>query len=106
MLDNIIPPNIKIDFIKIDVEGAELGVLKGSTETIKRCKPFIVFEFGLGASDYYRTKPDDIFVFLVEQCGLNISNIHDFLHNKPSLNLKSFSDNYYKSKEYYFVAHP
>lgn len=33
-----------VDFIKIDVEGSELSVLQGSVETIKRCKPVIMFE--------------------------------------------------------------
>jgi len=34
----------KIDFIKIDVEGAELLVLQGSINTIKKHKPVIIFE--------------------------------------------------------------
>jgi FkbM family methyltransferase len=33
-----------VSLIKIDVEGYELHVLRGAEETIKRCKPFIVFE--------------------------------------------------------------
>jgi len=36
-----IPPP---DFIKIDVEGAELEVFRGATETIRDHKPFILFE--------------------------------------------------------------
>lgn len=34
----------KADFIKIDVEGFEIEVLKGAVETIKRCKPVILVE--------------------------------------------------------------
>jgi FkbM family methyltransferase len=34
--------NIKIDFIKIDAEGAELGVLKGGRNTIINNKPLII----------------------------------------------------------------
>lgn len=33
-----------IDFIKCDVEGAELAVLRGSLETIKRCQPMLLLE--------------------------------------------------------------
>lgn len=34
----------KVDFLKIDVEGAEMEVLEGATETIGRCKPVILVE--------------------------------------------------------------
>ncbi len=47
-LDNMIKENkIKpddISFMKIDVEGAELDVLKGATNILKKGKPVIVFE--------------------------------------------------------------
>jgi FkbM family methyltransferase len=33
-------------FIKIDVEGAEREVIQGSMETIKRCRPVLLVEFG------------------------------------------------------------
>ena len=32
-LDNLIPANTKIDVLKVDVEGAELSVLRGATES-------------------------------------------------------------------------
>ena len=34
----------RVDFIKIDVEGMELEVLKGATETLKQHRPLIAFE--------------------------------------------------------------
>lgn len=34
----------RLDFLKIDVEQAEMMVIKGATNTIKRCKPVIEFE--------------------------------------------------------------
>lgn len=38
-----------VDMIKIDVEGAELGVLKGAENVIARCRPVVMFESGPGA---------------------------------------------------------
>jgi FkbM family methyltransferase len=35
----------RLDFIKIDVEGAELDVLNGAAETFKRFSPLVVMEF-------------------------------------------------------------
>jgi FkbM family methyltransferase len=34
----------KLDFVKIDVEGMELEVLKGSQETLKKFRPIVLFE--------------------------------------------------------------
>ncbi len=106
LLDNIIPESTKIDFIKIDVEGAEYGVLKGGLKTIQRNKPVIVFEFGLGASDFYGSKPEEVFRFLVDVCGLQVSNLSDWVKNKGVLSLEAFKHTYEKSLEYYFIAHP
>ncbi|QLC22457.1 FkbM family methyltransferase [Parasphingopyxis sp. CP4] len=42
--DSIVAPEAKVEFIKIDVEGAEYSVLRGLRETIRRCRPTILFE--------------------------------------------------------------
>ena len=44
-LDNKIPANLQPKVIKIDVEGFELEVLKGASETIKRFQPILIVEF-------------------------------------------------------------
>jgi FkbM family methyltransferase len=44
-VDDLIPRNKNIDFVKIDVEGAEYNALLGASELIKRCHPTIVSEF-------------------------------------------------------------
>ena len=35
-----------VDVLKIDVEGAELGVLRGAVRTLERCRPVVMFESG------------------------------------------------------------
>jgi FkbM family methyltransferase len=35
-----------VDVLKIDVEGAELGVLRGSVRTLELCRPLVMFESG------------------------------------------------------------
>lgn len=42
-IDNI-TNGLKIDLIKIDIEGGELTALKGATKTITECLPRIIFE--------------------------------------------------------------
>lgn len=104
-LDSIIKEN-PVHFIKIDVEGGELGVLKGAKETILRNKPIIIFECGLGASDYYHVKPQDIYELIVTNYGLKLSLLDRWLRDLPSLTKNEFIDIYEFNKEYYFIAYP
>lgn len=105
LLDEIIPANEKIDFIKIDVEGAELQVLKGGMKLIFKNNPIIVFEHGLGAADYYNTKPTDIFNLLCNRLEHKINTLHGLLEGIEELSLMQFSDLFYSGREYYFVAY-
>jgi len=41
----------KLDLLKIDVEGWEWFVLLGLAETIKRCRPVVVFEYSTSTKD-------------------------------------------------------
>lgn len=104
-LDDIIPEKSKVDFIKIDVEGAEMQVLKGAQNTIKRSKPVIVFEHGLGASEHYGTTPEHLHQFLTQECGMKISTMDGFLKGDQHLPTKSFAEQFHKGENYYFVAH-
>ena len=105
-MDSIIPASTKISLIKIDVEGAELGVLKGAKNLLQRDKPIVIFECGMGASDYYGTQPEDVFRFLNNEAGLKISLLQNWLHNKQPLTVEEFVVTYRDNREYYFIAHP
>jgi FkbM family methyltransferase len=72
-LDNIIPPGQHIDFIKIDVEGAEFQVLRGAQRILEESSPSIIFEFGMGAADCYGTTAEALFDLLVGQHGLELN---------------------------------
>lgn len=66
VLDDVIPEDVQVDFLKIDVEGAQLGVLQGATRILGRDRPTVVLEHG-GPSD------DDETVFgLLADAGLRI----------------------------------
>lgn len=103
LLDNMIPQSAEIDFIKIDVEGAELQVLRGATKTIRRCRPTIVFEHGLGAADYYGTTPEMIYDFF-ENRGYRISLMESWLQKGDSLSKSELCDRFYKGLDFYFLA--
>jgi FkbM family methyltransferase len=104
-LDEIIPGDIKIDFIKIDVEGGEYGVLKGAKKLLKSSQPIVVFECGMGASDYYGTNPIELYKFITEEVGLKVSTLKSYIKNNKPLTLNDFDYCFKTNKEYYFIAH-
>jgi len=104
-LEDVIPENVKIDFIKIDVEGAEFLVLSGAKNILLKSKPVVVFEYGLGASDFYGTDPEMIFSYF-KDAGYGIFLLNDFIKNKKPLDLASFNKQYHDKLNYYFVAAP
>ena len=106
LLDDIIPTDVFIDLVKIDVEGAEFRVMKGGVATLKRCKPVIIFEFGLGAADFYNSKPNELHAFLTRECGMKISTLKGFLDHAPELSESGFCSMFNEGSEYYFVGHP
>lgn len=107
-LDIIVSKDIPINFIKVDVEGAEFQVLLGAIEIIKRSKPLIIFEHGLGGADYYGTTPDNIYKLLVIEGGLKISLLEGWLKNgnEDSLRKSEFADQFWEGINYLFLAHP
>lgn len=102
-LDDLLS-DTKIDFIKIDVEGGEFGVLKGARNLLKKNLPTVLFECGKGASDYYGTQPSDIFNYLVQEIGLRVFTLDAFIKNGNALSQIEFVDCFENQKEYYFVA--
>lgn len=88
------------------MEGAELQVLRGGRDLIRRCKPVIVFEHGLGAADYYGTTPEDVFDLLVEGCGLRCFTMEQWLGSdgEKSLERAAFCDEFSSGRNFYLLA--
>lgn len=103
-MDRVLPTDTPIHLIKIDVEGAELQVLRGAVETIRRYQPVIVFEHGLGAADYYGTGPEDVHAVLVGECGLQLHLMERWLRGEPALERQEFADHFHQGRDYYFMA--
>jgi hypothetical protein len=104
-LDTLLPSNIHITIMKIDVEGGELHVLKGALATIKQCKLIIIFEHGLGASEFYGASPAKLFQLLTD-CGLHIATLKNWLHQKPAFTVQEFEQQFLQRLNYYFIAYP
>lgn len=62
-IDALVDPDTRVDFIKVDVEGAEYNALLGCHRIMEKCRPVIVTEFspdmigsisGISGPDYLR----------------------------------------------------
>ncbi len=104
-MDEVIPPEIVIGLIKIDVEGGEFGVLKGAENILRRDKPTVIFECGMGASDYYGTRPNELYDFITTKTGLKINTLKGYLKGNKPLSSAEFENCFNTNSEYYFIAH-
>lgn len=55
----------RVDFIKIDVEGYEVKVLKGASETINKCRPVMLIEVNSGALERSGSSATELLDLLV-----------------------------------------
>ncbi len=104
-LDEVIPADVPVHFVKIDVEGGEFAVLKGGVNLLRKNKPTIIFECGMGASEYYGTDPRALFDFIVNEIGLKVSLLKAYLDGRSPLTGNDFEQHFRENQEYYFVAH-
>jgi len=71
-LDDVLPRGVHPAFVKLDVEGAEEGMLRGAVETLHRHRPVVAFEHGRGSADVYGTTPGGIHDLLRGELGYEI----------------------------------
>lgn len=89
-LDNILHLDYRVDFLKIDVEGAELDVMLGGEKTIARDHPNILFECTKAGLNRSGCSAESIYKFLTEQHSYSIFLVKDFLNNNPPINFEQF----------------
>jgi FkbM family methyltransferase len=103
-LDDLVSADQTIKFIKIDVEGGELPVMRGAERLIRQHQPYIIFESGLGASDRYGTDGLRLYEFLVEKCEMEINTLDGFLLGRPGLLEHELVRLFETTERYYFIA--
>jgi len=105
-LDDLLPKEEEVSFIKIDVEGGEYHALRGAAEILKRNKPVVVFEAGAKSTSHYGVGPADLYRLLAQDCGLRISTMERWLDGSAPLDKEAFLRHYQEGLDYYFLAYP
>lgn len=105
-LDDIVPDDLVIGFIKIDVEGAELLALRGSESILRRCHPTILFECAQDSLEPHNISPWDIYEFFRTH-DYSLFLIQDWLSAGEALSYERFlSSMEYPFQAFNFLAIP
>lgn len=79
----------RLDFVKIDVEGMEIEVLKGGKKTLQRCKPIMMIEV-IKSDHAALQKFADNLGYRVFPLGMNLLAVHE---SDPTLQQISLDNN-------------
>jgi FkbM family methyltransferase len=89
-LDDVLPRDRRFDFVKIDVEGAELLVLRGAAAVLSRDQPVILFECGPSGPVAFGYSVGEVHDFLTGTCGYSVFLLKDFLSGKRPIDRAGF----------------
>jgi len=90
-LDDELPRDRRFDFLKIDVEGAELLVLRGAMKLLHRDHPIILFECGPSGPAAFGYTPGELFDFLTSACHYAIFLVGEYLQGKGPVDRTTFT---------------
>ncbi|MEM9739562.1 MAG: FkbM family methyltransferase [Pseudomonadota bacterium] len=99
-------PNQPVDVMKVDVEGAELGVFKGAEQTIMRYFPLLMFECVLKEENTLGYSAGAIWKWLNDRDYL-IFSPNRMAHNSPAYSKQAFveAQNYPFQSHNWFAIH-
>lgn len=90
LLDTLLP-DARVDVIKIDIEGAELGALKGASALIRRSRPTIMFESAVIEVNSLGYSPELLWQWFSENDYV-VMTPDRLAHDAPPLSLSAFLD--------------
>lgn len=105
-LDDVVPVERRVGFLKVDTEGAEAEVLRGATRILERDRPLILFECTQSGTHAFGSSPFELFELLTAK-GYNLHTPQDFLAGGHALDSEAFERcTLYPFRSFNFVACP
>jgi hypothetical protein len=105
MLDAVLADTPRLGLVKIDVEGAELLVLRRARRLLERFRRVVVFEFGLGAADCYGADGSQMHAFF-DALGMDVWSLPGYVQCHAPLSCAAVQNEFERGVNYYFVAAP
>jgi FkbM family methyltransferase len=86
-IDDIVPADRHIHFVKIDVEGAELRALQGATRVLDECRPPVLFECTSTTTDEAARR--DLYAFFCDR-DYDVHKVGDWLTQRGPVSYDAF----------------
>lgn len=102
-LDEVLPADLPISFIKIDANGGEVDVLRGAMRTLQTRRPMVAFEHGESATYYGETSSG--LYDLLNDAGYRISPLDRWLAGGGPLSRDDFLYDC-EHTHFFWLAHP
>jgi len=103
-LDDLVPEERNITFLKVVVEGAEFSVLQGAQRVLRDSRPSLILESSAEALKLWGIKPREIYDFLADH-DYELRTPLGFLRSSLALSFSDYaSAQHYPFKSFKFVA--
>lgn len=106
-LDELTPPDRRVGFLKVDVEGAELMAFRSAPRIMTSDRPVVLFECARRSTEALGFQVDQVFELLTKDYGYIVMYLHEYLTTRTPLDLDAFKQSMvYPFKAFNFVAVP
>ncbi len=104
-LDEMVPPDQPIGFMKVDVEGAELMAFRSARRIMTEDRPTVLFECARRSTNALGFEVDQVFEVLTGDYDYSVMYLHEYLSSGKPLDLDAFKQSmFYPFKAFNFVA--
>lgn len=75
-LDEMVPGDLAVGFLKIDAIGGELQVMKGAERILRKYAPIVLFECSQATLGYFDLTPSAVYDYVAEDLGYRLFSLH------------------------------